>query len=127
MQNQLESADRPWLKITGAMPAAPLFYHVPYVLTPGLDFVNTGIKVTFENVGHSVAFDVTTRAQMVLVKPLNGAENDYFEESGRKAEGGKRDSPASPSLRSVPNSWPTPFGSTTSRPIRRVCQVITSG
>jgi hypothetical protein len=90
MQNQLESADRPWLKITGAMPAAPLFYHVPYVLTPGLDFVNTGIKVTFENVGHSVAFDVTTRAQMVLVKPLNGAENDYFEESGRKAEGGKR-------------------------------------
>jgi hypothetical protein len=78
MQNQLESADRPWLKITGAMPAAPLFYHVPYVLTPGLDFVNTGIKVTVENVGHSVALDITTRAQMVLVKPLNGAANDYF-------------------------------------------------
>lgn len=79
MQDQLESADRPWLKITGAEPAAPLLFHEAYVLAkPGMDFVNTGIKVTVANVGHSVALDVTTRAQMILIKPLNGAENDYF-------------------------------------------------
>src|ERR1700734_4244794 len=41
MQDQLESADRPWLKITGAEPAAPLLFHETYVLAnPGVDFVN---------------------------------------------------------------------------------------
>jgi hypothetical protein len=76
MQTQLESADRPWLKVTGAVPSHPMVFHTAgSIQVPGNDFVNTGIKVTVENVGHSVALDVTTRAQMVLVSMTKGAEN----------------------------------------------------
>jgi hypothetical protein len=77
MQEQVDSADRPWLEIMTATASQPVVFHRPYEIgVHGDEYVNAGIKVTVKNVGHSVALDVVTRVAVILASMERGAPND---------------------------------------------------
>jgi hypothetical protein len=79
MQNQLESSDRPWIKVIEAIPDHPLIFHGSSGISArGDDSVNLGIKVVIQNVGKSVALKVNIRTDVIFVSMIQDAVNNPF-------------------------------------------------
>ncbi len=76
---QLESTERPWLKVLGAVAEGPVRFHGLYNLNAhGTDNINIAMKVVVKNVGRSVALDVATRTKVVFVSLIDRAPNNFI-------------------------------------------------